>query len=109
MKPDQPLMKTRIVIFATLAAMLPAAQAKEPFFAPDLVIFNGSIRTMDQTQPTAEAVAVVGNRIAAVGSTKEIRALAGPKTRVIDAAKRTVFPGFNDAHVHFLMGGFSLA
>ena len=57
----------------------------------------------------ADAVAVLGDRIAAVGSTVELRALAGPRTRVIDAAGKVVFPGFNDAHVHFLMGGFSLA
>ena len=59
--------------------------------------------------PTAGAVAVLGNRIAAIGSTPEIRALAGPGTRVIDAGGKLVLPGFNDAHVHFLMGGFSLA
>jgi hypothetical protein len=64
---------------------------------------------MDEAHPTAQAVAVSGNRIAAIGSTAEIRALAGPETRVIDAAGKLVLPGFNDAHVHFLMGGFSLA
>ena len=64
---------------------------------------------MDDARPTAGGVAILGNRIAAVGSTAEIRALAGPRTRVIDAAGKLVLPGFNDAHVHFLMGGFSLA
>src|SRR5437773_5420684 len=63
----------------------------------------------EQTQPTAEAVAILGNRIAAIGSTADLRALAGPATRVIDAGKKVVLPGFNDAHVHFLMGGFSLS
>ncbi len=85
------------------------APAKTPSLAADLVIINASVHTMDDAQPTAGALAVVGNRIAAIGSTSEIRALAGPGTRVIDAAGKTVFPGFNDAHVHFLMGGFSLA
>ena len=85
------------------------APAKEPSFVPDLVILNASIHTMDEAQPTADAVAVFGNRIAAVGSSAEMRALAGARTRVIDAAGKTVFPGFNDAHVHFLMGGFALA
>ncbi len=102
-------MRTLVTILNLSAAMLPAAQAKEPMLAPDLVIVNASIHTMGEAQPTAEALAVVGNRIAALGSTKDIRALAGPKTRVVDAAKKTVFPGFNDAHVHYLMGGFSLA
>jgi hypothetical protein len=64
---------------------------------------------MDEAHPTAGAVAIVGNRIAAIGSTAEIHPLAGKGTHIIDAAGKTVFPGFNDAHVHFLMGGFSLA
>src|SRR6266498_5359382 len=59
--------------------------------------------------PTAEALAIKGNRIVAVGSTKEIREMAGPNTRVIDAGKKDVLPGFNDAHVHFLGGGFQLS
>src|SRR5204863_6821441 len=62
-----------------------------------------------EARPTAGAVAILGNRIAAVRTTPELRALVGPKTRVIDAGEKLVFPGFNDAHVHFLMGGFSLA
>ncbi|HWW00268.1 MAG TPA: amidohydrolase [Candidatus Acidoferrum sp.] len=76
---------------------------------PDLVILNASIHTVDDSRPTAEAVAILGNRIVALGATSEIKPLAGPKTRVIEAQQRTVFPGFNDAHVHFLTGGFSLA
>lgn len=76
---------------------------------PDLVIVNGTVRTMDPQRPAAEAVAVTGNRIAVVGATAEVRALAGPSTRVIDARGHLVLPGFNDAHVHFLAGGFQLA
>jgi len=64
---------------------------------------------MDQSRPTGEAVAIYGNRIMAVGSTQEIRKLAGARTRVIDAQKQLLLPGFNDAHVHFLSGGFQLA
>ena len=85
------------------------APANASSFAPDLVIINASVHTMDDAKPTAGAVAIVGNRIAAIGSTAEIRALAGPGTRVVDAAGKLVLPGFNDAHVHFLSGGFSLA
>ena len=84
-------------------------QARQPALAPDLVIVNASVHTMDQTQPTAGAVAVLGNRIVAVGATPDIRTLAGARTRVIDAGGKLVLPGFNDAHVHFLSGGFSLA
>ena len=64
---------------------------------------------MDCARPTAEALAVLGDRIVALGSTREIRAMAGSETRVIDAGQATVLPGFNDAHVHFLAGGFSLS
>ncbi|HEV3469419.1 MAG TPA: amidohydrolase [Pyrinomonadaceae bacterium] len=75
----------------------------------DLVITNASVRTMDARRPSAEAVAVSGNRVVAVGSSEEIRRLAGPRTRVIDAGGALVLPGFNDAHVHFLTGGFQLS
>jgi predicted amidohydrolase YtcJ len=94
---------------AILAAMLKsAALAKDPVLAADLVILNASIHTMDEAKRTASAVAILGNRIVAVGSTAEIKPLAGPRTRVIDAGKKVVLPGFNDSHVHWLMGGFSI-
>jgi len=76
---------------------------------PDLVIVNAVVRTMDAKNPRATALAVSGNRIVAVGNSDAIRAMAGRGTRVIDARKRLVLPGFNDAHVHFLSGGFSRA
>jgi predicted amidohydrolase YtcJ len=103
-------MRPLTALFAIPLAMLTtSSQAKQPSLAPDLVILNASIHTMDPARPTADALAILGNRIAALGSSAEICALAGPRTRVIDAAGKTVLPGFNDAHVHFLMGGFSLA
>jgi hypothetical protein len=76
----------------------------------DCVIINADIRTMADAPnaPRASAVAVRGSRIAHVGGA-EIRALAGKNTRIIDAQGRLLIPGFNDAHVHFLDGGFSLA
>jgi len=77
--------------------------------APDLVLFNADIRTMDDEVPRAEAVAICGNKITAVGSSIEIRALASRQTRQIDAERRLVLPGFNDAHVHFVAGGFQLS
>jgi predicted amidohydrolase YtcJ len=57
----------------------------------------------------AMGVAVAGERILAVGPDAEIAALAGPRTRFVDAAGRVLLPGFNDAHVHFMGGGFGLA
>ncbi|MCM3870219.1 MAG: amidohydrolase [Pyrinomonadaceae bacterium] len=74
-----------------------------------LIIINARIQTMDPGHPAAEAVAIYDNRIVAVGSNKEIRKLGDAATRVIDAKKQLVLPGFNDSHVHFLSGGFQLS
>jgi predicted amidohydrolase YtcJ len=76
---------------------------------PDLILLNGAVRTLDPVTPCAEALAVLAERIVAVGSNDEIKALAGSRTRIIDAGQGTVLPGFNDAHVHFLAGGFSIS
>ncbi len=98
-----------IIIIATLMLTNFPTQADDLKLAADLIIINASVHTMDSKRPTAEALAIKGNRIVAVGSTKEIREMAGPNTRVIDAGKKVVLPGFNDAHVHFLGGGFQLS
>ncbi len=58
--------------------------------------------------PAAEALAIIGDRIVAVGSTAEVEAWRGASTKVIDAGGRRVVPGFNDAHVHFVDGGRQL-
>ncbi|MDQ4123862.1 MAG: amidohydrolase [Acidobacteriota bacterium] len=75
----------------------------------DLIVVNAKVRTMDANKPTAEAVAVLGNRIVAVGSNSEIRQLSGTNTKTIDAGGKLVIPGFNDSHVHFLDGGAGLS
>ena len=68
----------------------------------DLVIINGKVLTIDKNNPNAEAIAVRGEKIIAVGSTSEISSLIEKgSTKVIDARGRLVIPGFNDAHVHF--------
>lgn len=77
-------------------------------FGTDMVILNGKIFTVDPNEPYAEAAAIRGNTIEAVGSTAEIKKLVTPTTIVIDAKSRLVLPGFNDAHLHFLSGGLSL-
>lgn len=75
----------------------------------DLVLINGKVWTVNPKQPEAEAVAVWRERILAVGSSAEVRALAGPSTRVIDLKGRRVVPGFYDSHVHLLGSGQRLA
>jgi predicted amidohydrolase YtcJ len=77
--------------------------------APTLAVVNAQIWTGDSRRPWAEALAVAGDRIFAVGSGAEVRKLTRPFTRVIDARGMMVVPGFIDSHVHFLTGGFGLA
>jgi len=74
-----------------------------------IAIVNGIVWTGEPSQPWAEAVAISRERLTAVGSNAEIRTLAGPATRIIDARGGMVAPGFIDSHVHFLSGGMSLA
>ncbi len=81
------------------AAILQAQTGAGPVQA-DLLIKSARIYTMDGSRPLAEAVAVLGNRIIAVGSNEELKSLVGPDTRVIDGAGMTVTPGFIDAHSH---------
>ncbi len=75
----------------------------------DLVIINAKVRTMDNAKQNAEAVAVIGNKIIAVGTNAEIRAFIGVNTKTIDAKGKLIIPGFNDSHVHFMEGGFQLS
>jgi predicted amidohydrolase YtcJ len=76
---------------------------------PTIAIVDGVVWTGDSANPWAQAVALTGDRIVAVGSTSEIRNLIGSATRVIDARGDMVVPGFIDSHVHFLAGGLNLA
>src|SRR5690242_8973867 len=96
--------KTRwIALFLALSALSlwvsarPVGSQFQP--AADLIIRNAKIWTVDKTLPTAEAVAVLGERIAAVGSNDEIEAWHGAHTRVIEAEGKLLLPGFNDSHV----------
>jgi predicted amidohydrolase YtcJ len=91
--------------FILLFALFVPAQSKP---AADLIITNAKIWTVDQSRPTAQAVAVFGDRITAVGSNQDVDGWQGPNTLVIDAHGKLLLPGFNDAHVHFVSGGKQL-
>lgn len=76
--------------------------------APTLAVVNARVWTGDARRPWAGAILAAGERIAAVGSSAEIRKLIRPATRVVDAQGGFVAPGFIDSHVHFVDGGFGL-
>src|ERR1700741_557179 len=67
---------------------------------PDLILFNGKIRTFAGDGSTVDALACAGGRIVATGSSDEIRRLSGPDTRTVDLKGRTAIPGLTDTHVH---------
>jgi len=73
--------------------------------APDLLFTNGKIVTVDERFTIAQAVAVKGDRIVAVGSSQEMAKLAGPATKTVDLRGRTAIPGLIDNHLHLLRAG----
>ena len=74
---------------------------------PELILHNGNIWTVDIKQPRAQAVAISGGRFTAVGSDREILALAAGRSRKIDLGGRTILPGFIDAHSHPAISGLN--
>lgn len=74
----------------------------------ELILVSAKIWTGDPARPEAQALAVAGGRIVAVGSNADVLPLRGPKTRVLDARGRRVVPGFIDSHTHMTMGGLNL-
>lgn len=75
----------------------------------DLVFLNGVVWTANPEQPRAEAVAIKGEKILAVGSAAVLQELIGKETEVIDLKGKLLLPGFIDSHTHFLDGGFALS
>jgi len=97
----------RYILSCCLPLLLATAALAE---APaDLLLVHARISTMDPARPEAEALAVRGDRIVAVGSSAELATLRGPDTRVIDAAGRRVVPGFIEGHGHFMALGEQLS
>jgi predicted amidohydrolase YtcJ len=83
-----------------LLTVLPLAASAQAQRA-DRIFVNGKIWTGDDAHPSAAAIAVAGDKILAVGSSQEIRALAGPQTASVDLGGRLMVPGFQDSHLHF--------
>jgi predicted amidohydrolase YtcJ len=93
-----------LILICLLGSKL-VAQSKP---AADLIITNAKVWTVDRVHPSAQAVAVLGDRIVAVGSNADVDVWRGHDTKVIDAGGKLLLPGFNDAHVHFVSGGLQL-
>src|SRR5258708_4806363 len=73
----------------------------------DVLVVNGRIATLDPKAPNAEAIAIRGDRILAVGNRGELARYEGLNTRIIDAGRRIVIPGIIDGHTHFIRGGLT--
>ena len=94
---------------AWLLGAVAAASLSAQTPPPETIYTNANIHTLDPTRPRAEALAVAGGRIVAVGSRSEVLRLRKPATRVVDLSGQTVLPGLIDAHAHFAsLGSYSL-
>src|SRR5439155_8162795 len=102
-------MKTiSLALISVLACIFSPTAAAQSRPAADLIITNAKVWTVDKSNPTAQAVAVLGDRIVSVGSNSDVNNWRGASTRVIDAEGKLLLPGFNDSHVHFVNGGLAL-
>ena len=99
------LIASLVVVLSLTGASLRLRAQQPAGGAPDLILTNGKIITVDERFTIAQAVAIRGDRIVAVGSTADVSRLAGPQTRRIDLRGRSVTPGLIDNHMHLLRGG----
>lgn len=97
----------------SLGSMFAAAKVLGPVAAlaqagpADILIENAKVVTLDPRKPSAEAIAIRGDTIVGVGTRRDLEGMRGPNTKVIDAEGRTVVPGLNDSHTHFIRGGLT--
>jgi len=97
-----------LLLVLVCCLVLPERNQAQSRPSADLIITNAKIWTVDKSLPMAQAVAILGDRIVAVGSSADVDAWRGPNTHVVDAGGKLLLPGFNDAHVHFVSGGMQL-
>lgn len=106
------LQSVRFAILALLGCVSASAYAETPAEKPagaSVVIYNARVWTANSAQPWADAVAVQGDKILAVGAWDDLKQHVDPQTRVIDAHGGMITPGWIDSHIHLLMGGQQLA
>jgi predicted amidohydrolase YtcJ len=92
------------ILVISLAPVAGRAQLPRPS-APEVVLLNAKVITVDSTFSVAEALAIRGDRVMAIGTSAQMRAVAGPSTRIIDLRGQTVIPGLMDNHLHGAGGG----
>ena len=98
----------RVILLATpvvIAAVAAGGQVLPRPPAPDLILINGRVITVDRSFTIAEGVAIAGDRITTTGNEDQLRAMAGPATRIVDLKGNTVIPGLMDNHLHGAGGG----
>src|SRR5882757_6444666 len=93
-----------ILFLSALCTILPRASAQ----SADTIVHHAKIYTVNTSQPWAEALAIQGDKIVAVGAEADVEKLRKPGTKMIDAGGQLVLPGFVDCHIHFLDGSLSL-
>src|ERR1700731_5015039 len=100
--------KSTLLAVAVAVAVVVAAAPQAMASTSDLLLLHGHIYTGAPKLPWAEALAVTGSRIDAVGTDAQLSARRGPSSRVIDLHGRTVIPGIVDAHIHVWLGAVAL-
>jgi len=101
-----PFFRTWFSTLLLAAAAFPAAAASSP--SADVILVNARVFTMNPQQAWADAIAVRGDKILAVGDKTKIETYRGKTTKVIDAEGRLILPGFTDCHIHFMDGSLGL-
>ena len=97
-----------VLLVTAVLVTVTALEGRQPAsVAADVVLLNGKIVTVEQAQPQVEALAIGGNRIAAIGTSADVKRFIGPKTQVIDLDGRLAIPGFVEGHAHFTGIGLS--
>jgi predicted amidohydrolase YtcJ len=109
---EEKSMKRRLLRLSTFLMMgtlciVPITAQDQAVGIADLVFVNATVHTMSPSLPRGEGVAVIGDRVAAVGTNEDVRAWIGSGTKVIDATGLTITPGFIDSHVHLMGIGWS--
>jgi predicted amidohydrolase YtcJ len=96
-----------VIVWAGMCAVASAVAQQGDFNAPDIVLINGKVLTLDDRSTVTEAVAVRDGKILATGTSASIKLLAGDRTRVLDLSGKTVIPGLIDTHAHFKTAGLA--